>query len=421
MKQITRISPCIFTKYDDKNNPLYGYKEEIIVGADATRFRNGAADLSCLMGFNTETGEGAVTGQVIVGQYNEVKDNSVFIIGNGSSETNRSNIVEVTEATFLIKRDLNVEGDTALNHLIVNGNANMKGNLEAANLKVNNDLTVIGTIKGTMQNKSGISYATTAEVKAINNLDNYYTKTTIDSTLSNYLTTTAWKSKVTGSSNWNWTGQSGQPTWLWGGNDVKNFYVYNPANFSVARAKVADVATEARSLKIIDSSGQSIVSIREPADYYGVEIYSYGDIILNPGGGAGENCVYLYNTYGHQLQGGRTLKIDKDGMVYTPTSSSKRFKEHIENISNSQLNPHLLYKIPVKQYYYKDKNIEGLKIGLIAEDVAEIYPVAAIYDEIGPENWDERYIIPPMLKLIQEQHEAIENLKEEIQKLKGNS
>lgn len=33
-----------------------------------------------------------------------------------------------------------------------------------------------------------------------------------------------------------WSGQSGQPSWLWGGNDGTNMYVYNPANFSVATA-----------------------------------------------------------------------------------------------------------------------------------------------------------------------------------------
>jgi hypothetical protein len=31
----------------------------------------------------------------------------------------------------------------------------------------------------------------------------------------------------------NWSGQSGQPSWLWGGNDGTNMYVYNPSNFNV--------------------------------------------------------------------------------------------------------------------------------------------------------------------------------------------
>ncbi len=36
-----------------------------------------------------------------------------------------------------------------------------------------------------------------------------------------------------------WAGQSGQPTWLWGGNDGENMYVYNPSNFNVNRATTA--------------------------------------------------------------------------------------------------------------------------------------------------------------------------------------
>ncbi|WP_060825912.1 gp53-like domain-containing protein [Sulfurospirillum cavolei] len=39
--------------------------------------------------------------------------------------------------------------------------------------------------------------------------------------------------------NWNWIGQGGQPSWLWGGNDASNMYVYNPANFSVNYANSA--------------------------------------------------------------------------------------------------------------------------------------------------------------------------------------
>lgn len=37
----------------------------------------------------------------------------------------------------------------------------------------------------------------------------------------------------------NWSGQSGQPTWLWGGNNEHSYYVYNPSNFRVAYAASA--------------------------------------------------------------------------------------------------------------------------------------------------------------------------------------
>ena len=37
----------------------------------------------------------------------------------------------------------------------------------------------------------------------------------------------------------NWSGQSGQPTWLWGSNDGANYYVWNPSNFNVNYANSA--------------------------------------------------------------------------------------------------------------------------------------------------------------------------------------
>ena len=36
---------------------------------------------------------------------------------------------------------------------------------------------------------------------------------------------------------WSWSGQSGQPTWVWGGNDFGQYKVWNPSNFNVNSAK----------------------------------------------------------------------------------------------------------------------------------------------------------------------------------------
>lgn len=38
---------------------------------------------------------------------------------------------------------------------------------------------------------------------------------------------------------WHWSGQDGQPTWLWGGNSENNYYMYNPSNFNVNSATYA--------------------------------------------------------------------------------------------------------------------------------------------------------------------------------------
>lgn len=60
-----------------------------------------------------------------------------------------------------------------------------------------------------------------------------------------------------------WSGQSGQPSWLWGGNDPNNQYVYDPRNFHVAfadnatHATAADSATSASSATTAGSAGSA--------------------------------------------------------------------------------------------------------------------------------------------------------------------
>ena len=115
--------------------------------------------------------------------------------------------------------------------------------------------------------------------------------------------------------------------------------------------------------------------------------------------------------------------ITKELTIYkVPTGSSRRFKNDIMPVTDSMLDPHRLYRLPVRQFEYKpsfynlpDGTEMPTVIGIIAEDVDEIYPCACEYDEDTGEiiNWLERYMIPPMLALIQEQHNDIESLKQE--------
>lgn len=62
--------------------------------------------------------------------------------------------------------------------------------------------------------------------------------------------------------NWNWSGQGGQPTWLWGGSDGTNMYVYNPVNFRVANANtVADkqVGNAANKIPVYSADGHLVL------------------------------------------------------------------------------------------------------------------------------------------------------------------
>lgn len=109
-----------------------------------------------------------------------------------------------------------------------------------------------------------------------------------------------------------------------------------------------------------------------------------------------------------------------------PSSSSRRYKEDIKPVEDDRLDPHRLYDISVVQFKFKkgyfepdDPYEQDRKdvIGFIAEDVYEHYPQAVIMMDDGVENWNERYIIPPMLKLIQEQKKKIDELGERIEAL----
>ena len=115
--------------------------------------------------------------------------------------------------------------------------------------------------------------------------------------------------------------------------------------------------------------------------------------------------------------------IDSAGNVYkSSTTSSKRFKEDVKLVENEDLNPENLYDIDVVQFKYKKSHFTNKEdpryrkdmIGLIAENVYEHYPMAADY-HIGDDGnvvcdgWNEQYLIPAMLKLIQDQHMQLIN------------
>ena len=94
-------------------------------------------------------------------------------------------------------------------------------------------------------------------------------------------------------------------------------------------------------------------------------------------------------------------------------SSSKRYKNHIRDISAEDLDN--LYKLPTVMFVYKPgylKEDNDTPIpGLYAEDVEKYLPLAARYQNGKIEDWAERMIIPYLIKALQEQHKEIEKLK----------
>lgn len=114
-----------------------------------------------------------------------------------------------------------------------------------------------------------------------------------------------------------------------------------------------------------------------------------------------------------------TLSIDANAKVYS-SGSSKRWKTNITSDLSSNLIPEKLYGLPVVQFEFNEEHkklslIDGIQIGVIAEDVDKIYPNACLYDKDGnPANWNERIMIPAMLKLIQDQKKQIDALEKRV-------
>lgn len=119
---------------------------------------------------------------------------------------------------------------------------------------------------------------------------------------------------------------------------------------------------------------------------------------------------------------GSTL-ILYNNYVYKLSSSSKRYKKHVKNMTSSEAER--LLDIPVvwfeynKGYLAPGDRFEGKPLpGFYAEDVYNAFPEGAMLNESGQvEDWNYRTMIPAMLKLIQNQQETINNLVERVNKL----
>ena len=125
--------------------------------------------------------------------------------------------------------------------------------------------------------------------------------------------------------------------------------------------------------------------------------------------------------YSNTIASSANVHIDSYGQFYKSTSSSQRYKTDIQDIQSEELNPERLYDLPVREFKFKegylsdeDSCANTFVPGFIAEEVAEVYPIACEYDGDNPENWNIRFIVPAMLKLIQDQKKEIEALKEQI-------
>ena len=160
-------------------------------------------------------------------------------------------------------------------------------------------------------------------------------------------------------------------------------------------------------------------------DHYAKLYYNSGGFARLSLGRGGEEKArvdsdgMIQTKYGIKSSATPNAHINSAGTILECSSSSRRYKNS-ESEDLGEMNPEKLYSIPVKTYKYndgylgeKDRRLGETFIGFIAEDVECVYPWAVDYDDDGrPETWNERVLIPAMLKLIQEQNKRIKRLEE---------
>ena len=156
-----------------------------------------------------------------------------------------------------------------------------------------------------------------------------------------------------------------------------------------------------------------------PATHYHSQYYESGDNI-NVG------KITSSYTYGDTVDYSTNMYVGTSGILHRTTKTSSRTVKHdIKPIENTDILPEKLYDVDVIQFVYNEGQLGhsskryGKELpGFIVEDLVEKYPIAVDIDEEDkPFQWNEQYLIPPMLALIQKQKKKLDELESRINAL----
>ena len=154
---------------------------------------------------------------------------------------------------------------------------------------------------------------------------------------------------------------------------------------------------------------------------------SNGTTVLTSTGGSlsCNGAITFSGVYSNTISSAANMFINNGGSLWRSTASSKRYKENITE-DLGELDPEKLYDLPVVRFRFKedyiDKDDERAGkdvIGFIAEDVDELYPIAVRHEDGKAEMWESNYIIPAMMKLIQNQKKEIDELRARLDRLEA--
>ncbi len=129
----------------------------------------------------------------------------------------------------------------------------------------------------------------------------------------------------------------------------------------------------------------------------------------NGGGGYGpQTAAYIAGVYGSTSSSGIPVYINPDGQLGT-SPSSLRFKEQVRDMGDAT---NAMMKLRPVTFLYKpefDKGERTLQYGLIAEEVAKVYPELVAYDNDGrPYSVRYQHLATMLLNEVQKQYHRAE-------------
>ena len=254
-----------------------------------------------------------------------------------------------------------------------------------------------------------------------------------NATYATYINTDSYNMKL------HWSGQPGQPTWLWGSNNGADSYVWNPSNFSVNYANSAGSAGSATNF----NNGSSYSS---GGNLYTTILYDSNNTgyYVDPNGNTNINALQTNNTlagwpgyngvaqaYGHYIWPGRNDgsgvswqqswylasnssyglytntglyaagAIYTSGAMYAPAFyywSDESLKKNITTIPDA-----LQSVLALRGVEFNWKKDGRPDIGVIAQEVEKVYPQLVTTDaKTGLKSVENGNLVGPLIEAIKE-------------------
>ena len=178
------------------------------------------------------------------------------------------------------------------------------------------------------------------------------------------------------------------------------FKINTDGSFSCIRGKIGNFEIKSNYIY----AGSAYMSVQSHAFRIngGLQLYAGTSTFSD-----GSDRIQIFNLT-HVTSGGYVAFASDGSTIAYRASSSRRYKDHVSNMSLEEAEK--ILNIPVVWFKYKDGYLDENDQmnnksvpGMYAEDVFESFPEATYNNAEGQiENWNERMILPAMLKLLQE-------------------